>query len=314
MTNFPTLSDTNRLQRLQPQSGILRMVLDTDTYNEVDDQFALAHALLSPERLSVEAIYAAPFYNSRSNGANDGMERSYDEILRLLSMINLSHEDYVFKGSTHYFDSKNPENSDAVQDLIQRAMASPHDVPLYVVAIAAITNIANAIAIEPRIIEKIVVVWLGGNALHWAHTKEFNLKQDVAGAQLLFDCGVPVVLVPCEGVTTHLQTTIAELEYYLRGKNELCNYLIDIVASYEGNPYGWSKVIWDVATIAYLLDEAWVDTSLVHTPILTDQVTWSGDTSRHLMRYAHYLHRDHIFADLFSKLANMETTKKWGQI
>ena len=149
------------------------------------------------------------------------------------------------------------------------------------------------------------MIWLGGHALNWAHTKEFNLKQDVAGAQLLFDSGVPVVLVPCEGVTTHLQTTIAELEHYLRGKNELCDYLIDIVASYEGNPYGWSKVIWDVVTIAYLLDERWVDTALVHTPILTDQVTWSVDTSRHLMRYAHYLHRDLIFADLFTKLANM---------
>lgn len=304
MTDFPKISPAKRIERLQPKSGILRMVLDTDTYNEVDDQFALAHALLSPERLDVEAIYAAPFHNNRSSDPNDGMMRSYEEILRLLKMLNHSPDGWVFKGSTRYFEPNNPEDSETVQDLIERAMASPDDGPLYVVAIAAITNIANAIAIEPRIIEKIVVVWLGGNALHWAHTKEFNLKQDVAGAQLLFDCGVPIVLIPCEGVTTHLQTTVHELEHYLRGKNELCDYLIDIVASYEGNPYGWSKVIWDVATIAYLLSETWVKTHLVPTPILTDQVTWSQDSSRHLIRYAHYLHRDKIFADLFSKLAN----------
>lgn len=47
--------------------GKINMVLDTDTYNEVDDQFALMYALRSPERLNVEAIYAAPFYNNRSN-------------------------------------------------------------------------------------------------------------------------------------------------------------------------------------------------------------------------------------------------------
>ena len=46
--------------------GQLRVVLDTDTYNEVDDQFAVVHALLSPERISLEALYAGPFHNSRS--------------------------------------------------------------------------------------------------------------------------------------------------------------------------------------------------------------------------------------------------------
>ena len=60
--------DAWRLKRLAPRSGPLHMVLDTDTYNEVDDQFALAYALLSPEKLHVDAIYAAPFHNNRSTG------------------------------------------------------------------------------------------------------------------------------------------------------------------------------------------------------------------------------------------------------
>ncbi len=308
MVTFPILSDTKRIERLQLPASKLRMVLDTDTYNEVDDQFALAHALLSPDRLDVEAIYAAPFHNSRSSGPEDGMLRSYDEILLLLDKMNTSIDSYpVFKGSTHYLaDITEPQETDVTEDLIQRAMNSADDDPLYVVAIGAITNIANALLLEPRIIENIVVVWLGGHALHWKHTKEFNLKQDVLATQVVLNSGVPFVLIPCEGVTTHLQTTVVELEHYLRDKNDLSNYLIDIVASYEGNPYGWSKVIWDVATIAYLLNDDWVSTQLVHTPILTDQVTWSVDHSRHLMRYADYLYRDLIFADLFRKLAELK--------
>ena len=59
--NFPKITNSTRLEKLQPQDGKIRMVIDTDTYNEIDDQFAVVHALLSPERLSVEGIYATPF-------------------------------------------------------------------------------------------------------------------------------------------------------------------------------------------------------------------------------------------------------------
>ena len=54
-----------------------------------------------------------------------------------------------------------PQESDAVRDLVDKAMA-PQDDPLYVVAIGAITNVASAILLEPEIIKHIVVVWLGG--------------------------------------------------------------------------------------------------------------------------------------------------------
>jgi purine nucleosidase len=38
---FPTISDETRHHRLEPPAGRVRMVLDTDSYNEIDDQFAL---------------------------------------------------------------------------------------------------------------------------------------------------------------------------------------------------------------------------------------------------------------------------------
>ena len=91
-----------RISRLQAPAGKVRMVLDTDTYNEIDDQFALTYALLSPDKLSVEAIYAAPFHNSRSNGPGDGMEKSYEEILRLLEFLGRSAHGFAYRGSTEY--------------------------------------------------------------------------------------------------------------------------------------------------------------------------------------------------------------------
>jgi purine nucleosidase len=288
---------------LRPPTHPVRIVLDTDTYNEVDDQFALTYALLSPERMTVEAIYAAPFHNRRSSGPADGMERSYAEILTLLDKLDRPNACPVHKGATAYLDkSMQPQESAAAADLVARALASPADDPLYVVAIGAITNVASAILMEPGIIEQMVVVWLGGHALHWPDTQEFNLKQDVPAARLVFDCGVPLVHIPCAGVTTHLLTTVAELEAYVSGRGAIGDYLVEIVKGYHDDHVGWSKVIWDIATIAYLIEARWVPTELVHSPILTDQVTWSVDRSRHLMRSAYYIHRDPIFRDLFAKL------------
>jgi len=320
--NFPQISNSARLAKLQPPDGKVRIVIDTDTYNEVDDQFAVVHALLSPEKLSVEGIYAAPFFNLRSASPGNGMELSYDEIIRLLDRLNVPSKNLAFHGSSGFLtDYDHPYASDAVNDLIERAMQS--DGPLYVVAIAALTNIASAILIEPRIIEKIVVVWLGGNALHWPHTVEFNLSGDVLASRLVFDCGVPLVLIPCAGVTTHLRSTVPEIEQYVQGKGAIGDYLAETFKGYSDNHFAWSKEIWDVVAIAYLLNADWIPSNIVSSPVIAQRtaidvrnqdpmswtkhpLTWSFDDSRHSIRCAYYVERDPIFRDMFTKLDRWE--------
>ena len=303
--NYPKLEESFRINQLKPPTGQVRMVLDTDTYNEVDDQFALAYALLSPEKVDIEAVYAAPFKNNRSESAGDGMEKSYEEILRLLKFMDRKADGFAFKGSNSYLqDISKPIESDATKDLIKRAMASSPADPLYVVPVGCITNIASAILIEPKIIENIVVVWLGGNGLHWPHQKEFNLHQDVLAAQVVLNSGVPFVIMPTRPVISHFHTTIPELKFYLEGKNELSDYLYNIVVEYSQGRDAWSKVIWDVTAVAWLVNPSWVPTNIVHSPILTDQVTYSVDHSRHFIRMAYSVNRDAIFRDLFAKLAD----------
>ena len=224
---FPEISEADRITKLVPPEGKVRMVLDTDTYNEIDDQFAVVYALLSKEKLDVEALYAAPFSNARSDGPEDGMEKSYEEILRLLDRLDMDPEGFVFKGSKAYLtDMDNPPQSPAAEDLIKRALeASPED-PLYVVAVGAITNVSAAILMEPSIIKNIVVVWLGGNSIHWPNTREFNFSQDLNASRLVFDCGVPLVQMPCTPVVTHLATTVPEMEHYLKGRGAIGDYLL----------------------------------------------------------------------------------------
>jgi len=316
--NFPKISNSTRLARLQPPNGKVNIVIDTDTYNEIDDQFAVVYALLSPEKLSVEGIYAAPFFNHRSTSPGNGMEMSYDEILRLLDRLDVPSENLAYRGSDGFLaDYEHPYRSAAVDDLIERAMKSED--PLYVVAIGALTNIASAILIQPKIIEKIVVVWLGGNALHWPHTNEFNLAGDVLAASLVLDCGVPLVLIPCAGVTTHLRSTVSEIEQYVQGQGAIGDYLAETFKGYSDNHFAWSKEIWDIVVIAYLINSDWVPSNIISSPIIARRtavdvrsqdtnawakhtLTWSFDHSRHQIRYAYFVDRDPIFRDLFTRL------------
>lgn len=78
--NFPKMEESSRLKRLEPPKAKVRMVFDTDTYNEIDDHFALAYACLPKEKVQMEAVYSAPFFNKRSSSAGDGMGKSYQEI------------------------------------------------------------------------------------------------------------------------------------------------------------------------------------------------------------------------------------------
>ncbi|WP_226782386.1 nucleoside hydrolase [Oceaniglobus trochenteri] len=299
------MDDASRIARLAHPGRRVRMVLDTDTFNEIDDQYALVYALLSPEAVEVEAIYAAPFFNSRATSPGDGMQQSYDEILRLLERMGRDPEGFVFKGVTEYIgEAKQPRDAPAVDDLIARARAAPPDDPLYVVAIGAISNVTAALLKAPEIAEKIVVVWLGGNALDWPDTWEFNLRQDIGGAQVLFDCGVPLVMVPCMGVTTHLTSTPAEIERYVEPMGDIGAFLAMRFKEYSDDHLGWSKEIWDMAVIAWLVNPDWAPSVLRSTPVLTDNATWSFDDARHQMRYVRHLKRNPIFRDFFIKLEN----------
>lgn len=299
---YPALTPQELIAKLAPPTGRVSMVLDTDTYNEVDDQFALPYALLSKEKLSVEAVYAAPFHNNRSDGPADGMEKSYQEILRLLGAMNMPGEGLVYRGSPTYIQEGKPVDSPAARDLIERAMRRADDDPLYVVAIGAITNVASAILLEPAIVRKIVVVWLGGNPTNSPSAREFNLSQDIPAARVIFDSGVPVVLIPCRGVASHLLTTVPEINAHLQGKNALCDALCELFAAYSDDHYAWGKVIWDISAVAYLINPEWIPSALVHSPILTDQHTWSADPARHFIREASFVHRNPVFKDLFRKL------------
>ena len=242
-------------QNLTPPKGPIDCILDTDAYNEIDDQFAIAYLVRSAsENLRIKAFYAAPFFNRNSQSPADGMEKSYQELQRILSFCGADYP--TFRGSTDYLpDEKTPILSDAARDLAKRALDYSPEHPLYIVAIGAITNIASALLLEPKIKENCVVVWLGGHAWHYHDTKEFNMWQDIAAARVVMGSGIPFVQLPCIGVVDLFSITKGEAEQYLLGKNPLADYLGErIIKEYLQIPFK-PKVLWDVTAVAWLLND-----------------------------------------------------------
>ena len=302
-----SIDNARLIRRLEKPKERVDVVIDTDTYNEIDDQYALSYLIKSDEKLDLKAIYAAPFFNEKSTGPADGMEKSYREIMNVLTLLEREDlKEHVYRGSTEYLPSETePVISDAAKDLAERAMNYTEEHPLYVVAIAAITNVASALLLNPDIKNRIVLIWLGGNATNWPDNKEFNLYQDVAGARIVFGCGVPLVQLPCMGVVSAFTTSGPELEYHLRGKNKLCDYLVNVTtteaAACNGGPV-WTRPIWDVTAVAWLLDGDFEEDCLIHSPIPEYDNRYAFDNNRHFIKYVYHIKRDKLFADLFAKL------------
>lgn len=300
-------TDLSLLQRLEKPKGRIDVVLDTDTYNEIDDQFALSYLLGSADKLNLRAVCAAPFHNAKSEGPADGMEKSFQEIHHILQLTGKQeYAQQVYRGSTMWLPDENtPVLSEAAEKLTTLAMEYTPQKPLYVVAIGAITNVASAILLKPEITDRIVIVWLGGNAHHWPDNREFNCQQDVAAARVVFGSGAAMVQLPCIGVVSSFTTSAGELEMFLRGKNKLCDYLVDIVER-DGaaeSPYKtWTRVIWDVTAVGWLLDGDFMKDRLVPSPIPQYDHHYSFDCSRHFIRYVYAVNRDALFEDLFAKL------------
>jgi inosine-uridine nucleoside N-ribohydrolase len=297
------------MKNLHHPNGIIDAVLDTDTYNEIDDQFALAYFMLSKEKIRPQAIYAAPFANQNATNPAEGMEKSYEEILRVLELCG--HKGFpAYRGSKTYLpDEKTPVESEAARDLIRRALEHSPDNPLYVLTIGCITNIASALLIEPSIRDYIVVVWLGGQSHSWANVKwsEFNMVQDIAAARVVFNSGCPLVQLPCMGVVSHLMTTEPELREHCKGKSALGNYLYNITchaAVKDGGNAAWSRVIWDISVVAWLLGDDYVKTVTVPAPLPLYENGYLHDAHRHAMKAAYFVNRDKIFLDLFKKVAS----------
>lgn len=164
LMDTPYNRDTNEFERVNSWKEIynklsnkkINVILDTDTYNECDDQFALAYLIKTQDMFNIEAITVAPYsHTKRDVKVIDGQELSYNEILKICNWLNFDTIDKVFKGSMGYIQNGYDENNDAVNKIIEVALKNDKT---YILGIGAITNIALALKKEPKIIDRIEII------------------------------------------------------------------------------------------------------------------------------------------------------------
>ncbi len=277
----------------------IKVILDTDTYNECDDQFALSYLLKSQDKFEIEAVTIAPFQNERDTKKDSGISRSYEEAQKVFKLCNENSENKIWKGATNYISKGYHGTNEAVDKIIEIALKNEKT---YLLGIGAITNIALAIQKEPKIIDKIEVIWLGGHTLLKKNNlHEANFK-DVEAVKIVFKSKVKLTIIPCKGVASNLMTTIYELENKIKGKSELGDFLYQNFAEYTTyeNKNRWP--LWDISVIAYMLNKDWFETFETNCPDINEDTSYQRNSNNRIITFVNYLDCDKIYEDLFKKL------------
>jgi len=214
-----------------------RVIIDTDAKNEADDQFAIVHALLSPS-LDVRGLIAAHFGGSRSERS---MEESREEIDLLLELTCLERQVTVANGApTGISDEQTARDSEGAQLIIAESKLASAQEPLFVGFLGPLTDMASAILLDPAILDReVVVIWIGGVGYGGVESYpgvEFNLRNDIAAANVVFDSGITVWQVP-SNVYSQVSVSYTEFEEKIGGTSKLADYLINQMIE-------WNRTYW----------------------------------------------------------------------
>ena len=278
----------------------INIILDTDTYNECDDQFALSYLIKSKDLFNIEAITVAPYsHTKRDVKVRDSQELSYNEILKICNWLNFDTDNKVFKGSVDYIQNGYDEKNVAVNKIIEIALKNNKT---YILGIGAITNIALAIKKEPKIVNKIEIIWLGGNELGYKDNLEYNFRQDVEAVKIVFESKVKLTILPCKNVVSELRIDINTLKKHLENKSDLCNYLIERFYNDGYHGVQESRVIWDISVIAYMINKNWFETEQISCHNIRKDTSYEVTDNRHNIIFVTKLDRNKIYDDLFKKL------------
>jgi len=186
----PVISETDKYVKTR-----YRVIVDNDFSGDPDGLFQLVHQILSPST-EIKGIIGShlkpgdPFDTSNSTAEN-----AVKKINETLDVMSLKNKFKVFQGSNDQLrDLKTPNISEGAKAIVAEAMKADEKNPLFVVCGAGLTEVASAYLIEPKIADKIVVVWIGGPeyadlaAPPPGYTPlEYNLGIDIKAAQVVFN-------------------------------------------------------------------------------------------------------------------------------
>ncbi|MFS0722820.1 nucleoside hydrolase [Paenibacillus sp. 1P07SE] len=287
-----------------PESKRIRLIINTDAKNEADDQYAIAHALLTP-RFRIAGIIAAHF----GTRTETTMEESYAEIRKVMRLMRMESASKVFRGATGALpDEETPVMSEGAELIIREALKED-DTPLYAIFLGTLTDLAAAYLHEPRIADRLTVIWIGGGAYPEGGT-EFNMGIDRHAANVVFGSPIPLWQVP-KNVYKMMRVSLAELAVRVRPYGEIGRYLYDQLDAFNHLPHHgprWPKgEMWhlgDSPAVGLLLDDHDDDYDLVDPPYVREDLSYGerpAGAPRQLRVYR-YVDSRFILEDMYAKL------------
>lgn len=173
-----------------PPAGPLNLIVDSDTANEIDDQYAMALVLGSPARFHLEGLVAAHFGET---GGVKGIDKSFAEMQTVLEKAGLAGKFPIKRGADPLRYRDQTIQSEGVDFIIEKARAATPRNPLWLVLLGPATDAAAALLKDPGIADRIVIFWHGRT--EWPlRCWNFNAYNDILAARLIFELPCRLVL------------------------------------------------------------------------------------------------------------------------
>lgn len=183
-----------RLVPRLPASGRLRLLIDTDAANEIDDLYAIALAIRTPGRFTIEGLVATHFLRGGKVDSRKTTEQSYAVIAELLAGEATLPALRIERGGELLRSLSEPSDSAGARFIIERAKAGTPEDPLWVVALGAASNVASALLLDPSIADRIRLVFHARSEQSWpVRSEQYNVKGDVLAARYLLESAVPLI-------------------------------------------------------------------------------------------------------------------------
>ena len=280
-----------------PEKGEkIRVIIDTDAKNEIDDQWAITLALLSQERFKIEGFIAANF-DHQWGGGPTSIDKSYREIKKVLKKAGFAGEFPVFKGSHPMRYKYEPSESEGVDFIIRKALKSSKEDPIWVIALGSATNLASAYLKEPRIIDKVRFFWHGRT--RWPEKCwNFNVFGDRLAAITLFHAPVPLVLFD---TGTYLTCPMEESKKHVKPYGEIGDYLHEYRKqnSYFMRP---DKGFFDLGDIAALINPDIAEWQVADCPEVEPDLSYRFNGTKGKILRCYHIDRDKTFKMLYERL------------
>jgi inosine-uridine nucleoside N-ribohydrolase len=238
------------------------VILDTDIGDDIDDAFALALALRSPELRLLGITTAYGDTELRARLLDRYLAAVGREDIPVAAGVATAHSN-VFTQAAYARqtpDSKpGKKHPDGVEFLLSQIRAHPG--PITLIAIGPLFNIQAAIERDPATFRKLKrVVMMGGsidrgydghNGERRPADAEWNINRDPAGARALLASGVPVFMMPLDSTQVHLET--GEREAIFSHGSPLTDQLTLLyhqwMAGSDGHPA--APTLFDPVAVAY---------------------------------------------------------------